>query len=118
MKNKPTPENTQAEKTLQIHNRYGLHPRLACDFVRCANRFQSSLRLRVDGQEFSPRSAIDLVGANLLHGSSFTVMAEGPDAELALVALDTFLHHLAVVEDQSESEHRRRALTRFDGMDD
>ncbi len=100
----------------RIRNQHGLHPRLACEFVRCANRFQSKLTIKLAGRKFSARNVSDLLQANLAEGTSFTIVAEGPDAKLAAAALDTFLRHLAILEDPAGPEHRLRSFRRDDGL--
>lgn len=100
----------------RIRNQHGLHPRLACEFVRCANRFQSTLTIKLGKRKFSARNVSELLQANLAQGTALTIVAEGADAKIAAVALDTFLRHLAILEDPTKPEHRRRSFRRDDGF--
>ena len=111
-----TPGRTIIETS--IRNRLGLHPRLACEFVRCANRFQSALTVKLAGRKFSARDLSALLEADLAEGTSFTITAEGPDASIAASALDTFLRHLALLEDPKSATHRLRSFRRNDGLVD
>lgn len=106
------------ELETRIRNRYGLHPRLACDFARRANQFQSKITVAIGGHRFSGRRVTDLLQANLAEGSIFLLSADGPDAQEAVTALDTFLRHLAVVEDKNWETHRVRSVHRHDQLCD
>gem|GEM_PF-6040229 len=101
-----------------IRNQHGLHPRLACEFVRCAHRFQSTLVIKVGARRFSARNVTELLEANLAAGTVLSIIAEGADAAVAAAALDTFLRHLALLEDPQDPQRRLRALRRDEGAAD
>lgn len=86
------------ERELQIQNRLGLHARTASDFARCAARFQSTIKLEVEGKEVPARSAMAVLEAKLDCGTRFKLVADGPDAEIAASALEHYLTHLAEID--------------------
>jgi phosphotransferase system HPr (HPr) family protein len=93
----------RAQIEARVWNPQGLHGELARGFVQCANRFQSSIQLVVEGREFSAHWLAEVLDANLRDGTAIRLVAEGPDAENALKSLASFLDHLAVVENHLEN---------------
>jgi phosphocarrier protein HPr len=82
---------TAMEKELTVLNKLGLHARPAAEFVRCANKFKCQIVIRKDGQDFSASSILDVLSANLDCGSQMIVVADGPDAAVALDELAALL---------------------------
>lgn len=76
---------------VMVVNKLGLHARPASEFVRCARTFKSTVTIRKNNETYSASSILDLLSANLDCGSSFTLEAEGPDAESALKRLGELL---------------------------
>ena len=74
-------------RQVEITNAMGLHFRPADKFVELARRFQSEIRVSVDGQAMNGKSILDLVGLAAECGTQLDLEAEGPDAEAALAAL-------------------------------
>ena len=73
--------------TVEVPNRLGLHARAAAKLVSTANRFESHIEVSKDGQVADAKS---IMGVLLLcghQGSEITIVARGPDADLALAAL-------------------------------
>jgi phosphocarrier protein HPr len=87
------------ERELTILNKLGLHARPAAEFVRCARKFKSTILIRKDGSEYSAASILDILSANLDHGSTMIVVAEGPDANQALDQLAALLSNFQTQED-------------------
>lgn len=83
------------ERDVQVINRLGLHARPAAEFVRCVQTFQSRIMLIKDGETFSAASILDVLSANLDHGATMTLDADGPDAEAALERLAQLMHELS-----------------------
>lgn len=79
------------EKTVTIMNPSGLHARPAAQFVRLANAFQSSLKVVYKGRMVNAKSMIEMMLAAAGRGEQIVIQAEGPDAELALNALENLL---------------------------
>lgn len=79
------------EKTVTIMNPTGLHARPAAQFVRLANTFQSSLKVVYKGRPVNAKSMIEMMLAAAGRGEQIVIQAEGPDAELALNALENLL---------------------------
>lgn len=72
------------ERRVKILNRLGLHARPAAEFVRAVRTFQSSVTLVKNGDFYSGASILDVLSANLDHGSFLVIRVEGPDADAAL----------------------------------
>ncbi|MEA3187735.1 MAG: phosphocarrier protein HPr [Chthoniobacter sp.] len=89
------------EKELTVLNKLGLHARPAAEFVRCARRFKSEIRILKDGEEYSAASILDVLSANLDCGSVMLLRAEGRDAAEALEELAGLMH---AFKKQEESE--------------
>jgi len=86
------------ERDVTVLNKLGLHARPAAEFVRCVRTFKSTVIIRKDNEEFSASSILDVLTANLDCGSNMTIIAEGPDAELALEKLSALLHEFKLQE--------------------
>ncbi len=81
------------ERTVTVLNRLGLHARPAAEFVRTARSFRSTVTLRKDGEVYSASSILEVLTANLDCGASFTIHADGPDAETAVERLSALMEH-------------------------
>ena len=74
---------TTAEREVQVPNRAGIHARPAAIFVRCAREFESEVEI-VKGEEvFSAKSILEVLTANLNHGTIFRIRATGADSAAA-----------------------------------
>ncbi len=74
-------------RQVEITNAMGLHLRPADKFVRLASRFQSEVRVFLDGQEINGKSILDLTTLAAECGTRLDLEARGPDAEAAVEAL-------------------------------
>lgn len=88
------------ERKVKILNRLGLHARPAAEFVRAVRTFQSSVTLIKNGDFYSGASILDVLSANLDHGSSLVFRVEGPDAESAMTHLCWLLEEFKRQEEQ------------------
>jgi len=79
--------STMLERKVKILNRLGLHARPAAEFVRAVRTFQSSVTIIKNGDNYSGASILDVLSANLDHGSTLLFRIEGPDAEMAMERL-------------------------------
>jgi phosphocarrier protein len=79
------------ERQVRVLNRLGLHARPAAEFVRAVRTFQSSVTIVKNGDDYSGASILDVLSANLDHGSILIFRIEGPDAEAAMERLCALL---------------------------
>ncbi|MBD2431708.1 MULTISPECIES: phosphoenolpyruvate--protein phosphotransferase [Fischerella] len=80
--------------SLTVSNRFGLHARPAAQFVSCAARFQSQIKVRnvTKGSDFVRADSINQVGMlGVRQGDEIVITATGLDAEEALAALQTLV---------------------------
>ena len=80
--------------SLTVSNRFGLHARPAAQFVSCAARFQSQIKVRnvTKGSDFVRADSINQVGMlGVRQGDEIVITATGLDAEEALAALQTLI---------------------------
>ncbi len=85
-----TPETH--EISLRVSNRFGLHARPAAQFVSCAARFQSQIKVKnaTKDSEFVRADSINQVAMlGVRQGDEIVITATGTDAEAALTALQT-----------------------------
>ena len=90
------------EREVKILNRLGLHARPAAEFVRAVRTFQSRVTLVKNGDDYSGASILDVLSANLDHGSKLLFRIEGPDADAAMERLCWLLEEF---KRQEENEH-------------
>ena len=79
------PERLSA--VVKIVNKKGLHARASAKLVECAARFQSTIAVTKDGQTVDARSIMGLMMLAGSIGSEIEIVAEGPDAQAAMVAV-------------------------------
>lgn len=72
---------------LLILNKRGLHARAAARFVQCADRFDATITVCKDQTTVGGTSIMGLMMLAAGPGSEIHVIAEGPEAEVALLAL-------------------------------
>ena len=87
-------EAARATREVTIINQLGLHARPAAEFVRRANAFRSEIWIITGRGRFSGLSLIDVMRANLDHGTVVTLEAVGPDAEAAVERLAKVVREL------------------------
>jgi phosphocarrier protein len=76
---------------LQLKNRLGLHARAASKFVLTANQYAAEVTVTKEGQSINGKSIIGLMMLAAACGSSIEVVAEGPDAAAAMVAIEALV---------------------------
>ena len=79
------------KRKIQIKNSQGLHARPASMFVKIANRFESDVTVRKDGESVNGKSIMGLMTLAASEGSSIEIEVSGSDAEKAMEALEQFL---------------------------
>jgi len=79
------------EKTVTIELDTGLQARPAAQFVQEANRYSSHIFLEKDGKKINAKSIMGLMSLAITKGETVTLIADGPDEEMALNHLITFV---------------------------
>ncbi len=80
------------KKELVVKNGQGLHARPAALFVQIANKFDSRITVRHDGEEVNGKSIMGILMLGAEKGSLIIVEADGADAEQALGELEKLIN--------------------------
>lgn len=80
-----------AEKVVTIKNKQGLHARPAALFVQIANKFSSEITIVKGRQKINGKSIMGIMMLAAGAGSKITVIANGDDADRAVVELEKLL---------------------------
>lgn len=83
----PQPSDLSNGFDIAITGPHGLHARPATAFADLAKTFASTIRIRHGDKVADGKSLISLLKLGVGSGNTIRVMAEGPDAELALARL-------------------------------
>ncbi len=75
-------------KELAIVNQRGLHARASAKFVKCAEGFDAAITVSRDGQTVPATSIMGLMMLAAAMGTEITVEASGPQADVAMAALE------------------------------
>lgn len=78
----------RCEKMLQIRNKLGLHARAATKLVTLVNRFQARVTIEYNGKRADAASVMGLLLLETCQGQTIQVVADGPDAEAAMAAVE------------------------------
>jgi phosphocarrier protein HPr len=78
-------------KELAIMNQRGLHARASAKFVKCAEGFDANITVSKDGQTVPATSIMGLMMLAASIGTSVMVEASGPQADQAMIALETLV---------------------------
>jgi phosphotransferase system HPr (HPr) family protein len=76
-----------SEVKIRLPDEVALHARPAGLFVKTAMRFQAQLRVEANGKAADAKSILAVLALGAQGGSDLTLIADGPDADLALDAL-------------------------------
>ncbi len=79
------------KRKIKITNPAGLHARPASVFVRTANKYESDIVVKKDGESVNGKSIMGLLMLAASEGSVIEIEISGPDAEQAMKELETFL---------------------------
>jgi phosphocarrier protein len=79
------------EKVVTIKNKQGLHARPAALFVQIANKFTSEITITKGRQKINGKSIMGIMMLAAAAGSKVTVVADGEDADKAIVELEKLL---------------------------
>ena len=80
-----------AERTVTINNKQGLHARPAALFVQISNKFVSEITIVKGRQKINGKSIMGIMMLAAGAGSKVTVIANGDDADKAIVELEKLL---------------------------
>ncbi|MFZ9874400.1 MAG: HPr family phosphocarrier protein [Candidatus Methylacidiphilales bacterium] len=83
----PANEGAKHGHEAVIQNRLGLHARPAAMFVREANRHKCEIHVEKDGETINGKSIMGLMMLAAGMGSRIRIVASGPGAEEAVLAL-------------------------------
>lgn len=72
---------------MPIINQRGLHARASAKFVKCAEGFDADITVSRDGMTVPATSIMGLMMLGAAMGTSISVSASGPQAEVAMDAL-------------------------------
>ena len=78
-------------KDLPIINRKGLHARASAKFVQLAELYDAEITVSRSGETAGGTSIMALLTLAAGQGTSVTVTTAGPDAEVAMTAIETLL---------------------------
>jgi phosphocarrier protein len=79
------------EKVVTIKNKQGLHARPAALFVQIANKFSSEVTITKGRQKVNGKSIMGIMMLAAGAGSKITIIANGEDAEAAIIELEKLL---------------------------
>lgn len=81
------------ERTVDIVPEAGLHARPASQFVQTVNEYDATVTVgHADGDDPVPaNSMLSVTGLNAKQGDSLRIVADGPEAEAALDAIEAVL---------------------------
>lgn len=83
----PAPPNGAVTRDLPIINRKGLHARATAKFVHCAEQFEADITVSRCGETVGGQSIMGILTLGAGIGSTITVSATGPQAQVALDAI-------------------------------
>ena len=79
------------KKQLTVKNRSGLHARPAALFVQVANKFDSRITVKRDGEEVNGKSIMGILMLGAEKDSTIIIEADGDDAQAALEELEKII---------------------------
>jgi phosphocarrier protein HPr len=78
---------SEAQRTVEIVNKRGLHARASAKFVKLAATFEAEVRVSKDGQTVDARSIMGLMMLAAAPGCEIVIEADGEQALEAVTAL-------------------------------
>lgn len=78
-------------KEIVVRCESGLHNRQATYFVQKANEFASSIWLESGSRKMNAKSLLGIMSLGIVTGATVNLIANGPDAEAAVTALEALL---------------------------
>ena len=78
-------------KEILVRCESGLHNKQATYFVQKANEFNSMIWLESGSRKMNAKSLLGIMSLGIVTGTHVTLIAEGSDAEAAVIALEALL---------------------------
>ena len=78
-------------KEIVVRCESGLHNKQATYFVQKANEFSSSIWLESGNRKMNAKSLLGIMSLGIVTGATVTLIANGPDEEAAVAALEALL---------------------------
>lgn len=78
-------------KKMVVKNKQGLHARPAALFVQVANKFDSRITIKKDGEEVNGKSIMGILMLGAEKGTAVVIEADGHDAHLAMAELERII---------------------------
>ncbi len=88
---KPSADSNRCTREVTIQNRNGLHARPAAMLVKVSSRFRAEIWVEKDGERVNGKSIMGLMMLAAGKGSKLQVIAEGPDADRAIVEIEALV---------------------------
>jgi len=82
---------SKVTKTLTVVNKLGIHARPAAVFAKTANKFKADVFVEKDGETINAKSIMGLMMLAAGPGSKLLIVANGPDAEDAVKAIEDLI---------------------------
>lgn len=79
-------------KEIVVRCESGLHNRQATYFVQKANEFECSIWLESANRRMNAKSLLGIMSLGVVTGAVVNLIADGPDADAAVEALEVLLH--------------------------
>lgn len=76
------------ERIIKVVNRAGIHARPAALIAETTKGFKSSIHFKMGNNEINAKSVLGVITLGAAYNSEITMIAEGPDEEEALLALE------------------------------
>jgi len=77
-----------AERKLHVENKNGIHARPSASIVETVKKFSSEVTLKTSAGEADAKSIMSILMLKISYGTEITVIANGPDENETLDALD------------------------------
>ncbi len=87
---------TEAERSVVLKNKYGLHARPATLIAQTAKPFSSEISLEKDGQVVDAKSIFGMLTLAAECGATLTLRARGEDANEAVAKLSSVIESFDV----------------------
>ena len=79
------------KKEATVNNQVGLHARPATFFIQKANEFKSSIWVERDERRVNAKSLLGVLSLGIAKGTQIALIADGPDEEAAVAALEELI---------------------------
>lgn len=79
------------QKDIVVRCASGLHNKQVAYFVQKANEFKSNIWLESENRKMNAKSLLGIVSLGIVTDASVTLIANGPDEEEAVAALEQLL---------------------------